>query len=263
LPVDAWLIEPGGLTVGELVYTVPASRRAHAVEWALITLRIYRKVFSRAGVLALKNWPVLGTLFVYWVIMAVSRPVAVRLGILGGFLLSLVRAACIGSFLYLVEMMVRTAKVTIDDFRRSFGVYLWDVVGIMFVYWMFSTLAVPVIAQFPQGLLILLCVDLAVFVVFNAVPELIYMGHYSSLAVLSESYGFIATNWIEWFPANLAAAAVILAIDSVELDGIAVYVQWAVLALVIYFTMVMRGLLFIELHGSTHRSRVFKYRMEG
>jgi hypothetical protein len=235
----------------------------HSVEWVLVTLRIYRKVFSRAGSLALKNWPVLGTVFVYSAIMSVSLYVAALFGLLGGFLLSLVWAACVGSFLYLVEMMVRTSKVTIDDFRRSFGVYLWDVVGITFVYWVFSTLAIPVIAQLPQGFLIILCVKLAVFVVFNAVPELIYMGHYSALAVLSESYGFIATNWIEWFPANLAAAAAFYAVGAVPVDGLGVYVQRAILALLVYFTMVMRGLLFIELHGSTHRSRVFKYRMEG
>jgi hypothetical protein len=136
-------------------------------------------------------------------------------------------------------------------------------VGITFVFWVFFTLATPAIAQLPQGFLILLCVQIAGFVVFNVVPELIYLGHYSSLALLQESYAFIAANWIEWFPANLVAAGILYAIASLPLGGIAAYVQTGVLGLLVYFTMVMRGLLFIELHGSTQRSRAFKYRMEG
>jgi hypothetical protein len=232
------------------------------MEWFLITLKIYRKVFTRAGGLAAKNWPVLGSVFAYSAIMSVTTVVAVLLGMLGGFVLSLVWAACVGSFLYLVEMIVRTSKVTLEDFRRSFGTYLWDVVGITFVFWIFFTLATPAIAQLPQGFLILLFVEIAGFVVFNAVPELIYLGHYSSLALLSESYAFIAANWIEWFPANLVAAGILYAVASVPLDGFAVYVRTGVLGLLVYFTMVMRGLLFVELHGSTQRSRAFKYRME-
>jgi hypothetical protein len=232
------------------------------MEWFLITLKIYWKVFARAGRLAAKNWPVLGSVFAYSAIMSVTTVVAVRLGILGGFVLSFVWAACVGSFLYLVEMIVRTSKVTLEDFRRSFGTYLWDVVGITFVFWIFFTLATPAIAQLPQGFLILLFVEIAGFVVFNAVPELIYLGHYSSLALLSESYAFIAANWIEWFPANLVAAGILYAVAAVRLDGFAVYVQTGVLGLLVYFTMVMRGLLFVELNGSTQRSRAFKYRME-
>ena len=159
-------------------------------------------------------------------------------------------------------MIVRTNKVTIEDFRRSFGIYLWDVVGISFLSWLFFTLATPAILQLPQGTFILLFVQIAIFVVFNAVPELIYLGHASAVALLSESYAFIAANWIEWFPANLVAAAVVYGVAALPVSGLATYLQTAALGLLVYFAMVMRGLLFLELEGSTHRSRAFKYRME-
>lgn len=233
------------------------------MEWFLVTFAIYRKVFTRAAALAVRNWPVLGTVFVYSLIMSVSAGVAALLGIVGGFLLSLVWSACVGSFLYLVEMIVRTSKVTVDDFRRSFGAYLWDVVGITFVFWVFFTVATPAILQLPQGFLILLFAQLVIFVLFNVVPELIYLGHYSAMALLAEGYAFVSANWIEWFPANVAAAALLYVVASLPVDGWGEIVQRGVLGLLVYFTMVMRGLLFIELHSSTHRSRVFKYRMEG
>jgi hypothetical protein len=232
------------------------------VEWLLVTLQIYRKVFARAATLAVKNWPVLGSVFVYSAIWLVAAPLCWGFGIAGGLVLSLIRAACLGSFLYLVEMIVRTSRVTLDDFRRSFVPYLWDVVGIMFLFWVFTLLS-PAIMQLPQGEVVVLFVYLAIFVLFNAVPELIYMGHYSAAALLSESYQFIMENWIEWFPATLLAAGVMALVGSLPVRGPAAYAQEAVLALLLYFTMVMRGLLFIELHGSTHRGRAFKYRMGG
>ena len=233
------------------------------MEWLLVTFAIYRRVFARAAVLAARNWPVMATVFVYSTILGVTAKVAGQLGMAGGFIISLVWAACVGSFLYLVEMIVRTSKVTMDDFRNSFGAYLWDVVGISFLSWIFFSIATPALLQLPQGFLILLCVQLAVFVLFNAVPELIYLGHHSSFALLAESYAFVSANWIEWFPANIAAAILLYALDGLPLDGPAALVQSALLGLLIYFLMVMRGLLFIELFDSTHRSRLFKYKMGG
>jgi hypothetical protein len=232
------------------------------VEWLVVTLHIYRKVFSRAAVLAAKNWPVLGSVFVYGAIGMVAATLCSPLGIAGGFILTLIQAACVSSFLYLVEMIVRTSKVTLDDFRRSFVPYLWDVVGIMFVFWIFTLLG-PAFLQLPQGGVILRFVYLAIFVLFNAVPELIYMGHCSTAALLSESYEFITENWIEWFPATLLAVAVMFVAGKLRVGGAGAYAQEAALALLLYFTMVMRGLLFIELYGSTHRGRAFKYRMNG
>ena len=240
---------------------------AQPVEWVVVTLQIYRKVFARAAVLALKNWPVLGTLFVYSAIRQVAARLCLPFGMAGGLVLTVIDAACLGSFLYLVEMIVRTAKVTLDDFRRSFGVYLADVLGIMFLFWIFSLLS-PALGRLPQGELILACVYIVLFVLFNAVPELIYMGHYSATALLSESYEFISENWIEWFPATLIgvtliAVALLVTAAVLPISGAAAYVRDAIIALLVYFTMIVRGLLFIELHGSTHRSRAFKHRMGG
>ena len=230
------------------------------LEWFVVTLQIYRHVFARAAALAAKNWPVLGSLAVYYVIRTSAAVLCMPLGIAGGFIVTLVQAACVGSFLYLVEQLVRTSRVTLNDFRHSFSRYLWDVVGVMFLFWIF-TLVSPAIRQLPQGDVILLFLLVVILILFNAVPELIYMGHYAPTALLSESYQFIIENWIEWFPATLVAVCVMYGISAVPLRGAGVYAQEAATGLVLYFTMVMRGLLFIELHGSTHRGRAFKYRM--
>jgi len=223
-------------------------------------LAMYRRVFSRAGQLTLRNWPVLGTVPIYGVVIAASMVVATGLGIIGGLLVNLVWAACVGSFLSLVEAMIGSGRVSWDDFRRSFGAYLWDVVGVTFVLWIVFVIVTPAFRTLPQGPGLLLAMNLLIFVLFNAVPELIYLGHHSSLELLAASYEFITENWIEWFPATLVPAAVFYLVARLPVEGIVAWAQTAALALIVYVTMVARGLLFLELHGSSRRGRAFRHR---
>lgn len=231
------------------------------MEWLTITLAIYRRALVRASQVAGANWAVAASVFVYSAIMMVTYPLAGLLGILGGFLVSLVYSACIASFLYLVEMLVRSSRATLADFQRSFGVYLWDVVGITFLLWIFWQIAGPVLASTPQGHVWLLAVNLLVLVFLNAVPELVYLGHHSSLALVTESYTFVTENWVEWFPPNVALGAAFVALSSVPADGLAETIKLAAIGLFVYFAMVFRGFLFLELSGSSRRSRRFRHRM--
>lgn len=232
------------------------------MDGVLATLAIYRAAFARGGMLALGNWLVLGSAFAYGFLVIAALQVAVLLGPLGGFLITLVLAACAGSFLYLVEMMVRTSRVSLADFRRSFGVYLGDVIGVMFVLWIGFRLLDLAMAGLPQGGLIILCAHLVVLVLFNAVPELIYLGHHSALELLSESYRFIADNWIEWFPPNVILGGVLLGVWSFPVEGqVAFLAKIAVAALLLYLAMVIRGLLFLELLGTSRRGRIFRHRV--
>src|SRR5262249_1451103 len=136
--------------------------------------------------------------------------------------------------------------VSWGDFRRSFGVYLWDVVGVTFILWVVFAVATPALRTIPQGRGLILGMNLVIVVLFNAVPELIYLGHHSALELLTESYRFIADNWIEWFPATLAMAVPLVLIAGVPLPGELVWLRTGLLAFLVYFMMVTRGLLFLE-----------------
>ena len=112
-----------------------------------VTLDIYRRALARGAVLAVRNWPVLLSVFAYWAIVQFGGRIALMFGLAGGLIFSLITSACIGSFLYLVENIVRTNRVTWEDFTRSFGVYLWDVVAVNFVLWLFWFVLTPALAQ--------------------------------------------------------------------------------------------------------------------
>lgn len=233
------------------------------MEWLATTFALYRTALTRAVPVALANWPVAASLFAYLAITTVTAIVASRLGIVGGFIVSLVWSACMGSFLHLVEMMVRTSRVSFDDFRRSFGAYLWDVVGVSFFLWIFWMIVTPLVAGSQHGVAIVLSLNLLIFVLFNAVPELIYFGHHSSLELFGESYRFVSENWIEWFPPNLIFGAALWFAFNVPLTGWGNLLVLAGSGFFLYFVMVFRGFLFQELAGSSRRSRAFRYRMQG
>ncbi|MFN8640634.1 MAG: hypothetical protein U0802_02820 [Candidatus Binatia bacterium] len=233
------------------------------LESLTVTLDIYRRAFTRGGSLAVRNWPVLLSAFAYAGILLVGGYLATFLGIVGGFLMSLLFAACASSFLYLVEMIVRTNRVSWEDFTRSFGVYLWDVVGVSFALWLFWFVVTPFLHQLPQGHVAVLAIELVLVVLFNAVPELIYLGHSGLVDLLARSYQFVAANWIEWFPPNLLLMAGLGLLWGVPLgDGpLPLVLRPALLSLFVYFAMVVRGFLFIELDGTTRRARLFRHKM--
>jgi hypothetical protein len=230
------------------------------MSWLVATANLYASVTRRAARVALMNWPVGLSVFVYFALMSVTMPFAMMLGMLGGFIVGFVWAACIASFLFLVEQLVRHGRVTLDEFPASFTPYLSDVIGVMFVLWMVRTLLAMALMSNPQGLWITVVAQLFIFVFFNAVPELIYLGHHSSLELLGESYRFISDNWIEWFPPTLLAGVVLGGLMELPFGGVAVVLKWALVGLFVYFVMVLRGFLFEELNGSTRRSRAFRYR---
>jgi hypothetical protein len=230
---------------------------------------MYQRVAGRAASLAVRNWAVLLSVFVYAAILFGASVVLGTVGgfgmpmmWLGGFAMSLVFAACAASFLYLVEMIVRTNRVTLADFQRSFGVYLWDVMGIAFVLWIVMRFVTPALATLPQATVLLIALKVLILVFGNAVPELIYLGHHSTLALLEESYRFVGENWIEWFPPNLILLVILTGLNAPQLNGLLSFAQLGVTALFVYFAMVFRGLLFVELYGTSRRGRMFRYRMQ-
>jgi hypothetical protein len=230
------------------------------VDWFVTTVAIYRRSLARGGELALRNWPVLGTVFLYFFIFSMGAHFAFFLGRLGGFLLSVVMAFCVGSFLYLVEMIVQTNRVTLEDLRRSFGAYLGEVIGVMFTLWIISV-ALSAFAVSPNGRLIIFFINIVLWIFLNAVPELIYLGHYSIGELLAESYRFIGENWIEWFPINFVLLGIFLFLWNQPANNfLMTVVTTGIAALFLYFVMVVRGLLFLELHRSNRRARIFRHR---
>jgi hypothetical protein len=166
--------------------------------------------------------------------------------------------------------MVGNRKAGFDDFVAGFTVYLWELLGIAFILWIPMRLAAMVLAGVPNGGLIYLMIQIALYVFLNPVPELIYQSRTSGLDLLSASYNFIVENWIEWFIPNLLLTVVgyfLLQMLATITEGLPLFIQSFLqvftFGLCLTYFMVFRGFLFAELYGTTRRSREYRYRARG
>jgi len=62
---------------------------------------------------------------------------------------------------------------------------------------------------------------------------------------------------------NCALGVLVVAVALVPVAPLFAWPRDLVVALLVYFTMVARGLLFLELQGSSRRARIFRHRAGG
>jgi hypothetical protein len=231
------------------------------------TLWIYKSALLKSIQLLGKNWAIIFAPLVYSVILSVAALLLGPFWLIGGIVLWIVTAACASSGLYLIENVIRTGRATISDFKKGFTVYLGEILTIGFILWIPMMLLSRVAYATPEGALLVLGIKILLYVILNAVPELIYQSRLSGLALLSGSYQFIVENWVEWLLPNLLIAAagyLLVGLVSGLMLWMPYFVQFfiftAAFGLFLTFLMLFRGVLFTELNGTTRRSRLYRYR---
>ena len=231
-----------------------------------VTLWMYATALERSWQAVRKNWVVSFAPVVFGIILAVVGTLVAPLGIIGGFVYSLVSAACASSGLYLIKNLVDSGKANFNDFLNGFTVYIWDVITISFILWIPMRLAAMGLESVPNGGLIYFLLTLGLYILLNAVPELIYQSRTSGLELIGASYNFIVENWLEWLIPNIMFAVggyFLLDLFGSLIFGLPIYLELFLYAFILglglaYF-MTFRGFLFNELYGTTRRSRVYRY----
>jgi hypothetical protein len=175
-------------------------------------LHLYRKVAVTAARNAVRAWPVALSLIAYGVILFAASLVTRSLGIIGGLVLGLVAAACWSSYLELISQAVAGSSIRLrwDDFKRTFGARFWDVISVMFAFFIISFLARP-LGSGPNGAATTAVLGIAMAFFFNAVPELLYQGDTRSFALLLASARFMLANPVVWLLPNLLFASAMMA----------------------------------------------------
>jgi hypothetical protein len=228
---------------------------------------IYKNCLVKTVELVRDNPGIIFAPLAYGMLLSAAALLFAPLGIIGGLIMGIVFAACASSGLHLIENVVRMNKATLQDFIRGFTVYLWDVLTIAFIFWIPMRLLAQVAFTTPNGPLFYMAVQILLYIIFNAVPELIYQSRVSGLALLSASYQFIVENWLEWLFPNLLVGVAGYLVSNLVYQLVApmpFFLQYflvnAALGLFLTFLMIFRGLLFAELNGTTRRSRVNRYK---
>lgn len=251
-------------------------------------LFLFRDVTLLAARRAVRAWPVALSFFLYSGILVGSAAVLSPLGIIGGLVLGLVVAACWSSYLELASQAVAGTKIRLSwaEFRRTFGARFWDVVSVMFAFWIISLLLGPALKG-PDGERVAAVFGLAVAFFFNAVPELLYQGHSRSFGLLIDSGRFMVAHPVVWMLPNLVFASLLLLPTghlavrhpaelllvfgntfSSPLGLVTMVTAWPVwtwplILFGLHYVMVFRGLLFQQLSSGSDnaRLRAFKAKM--
>jgi hypothetical protein len=248
-------------------------------------LSLYGQVAVETGWRMVKSWPALLALPVYPLIFYAALMLTGSAGIIGSILMSFVIAACWSSYLELISQAVAGARFQLDwkEFKRTFSARFWDVVSVMFVFWLIQLFAQP-LTMGRNGAALSAIIGLAIAFFFNAVPELLYQGNSRSFALLTDSARFITEHPVAWlFPNVLLAAvlfwmtgglaffhpvAILVAFGNTFSSPMGViglllrFPLWAIpLVLVVAHTaMIFRGVLFRELSAGAGNARLRAFR---
>ena len=234
-----------------------------------VTFWMYAVALKRSWECLRRNWVVSFAAVAYGVILAVIASIVAPLGMIGGLLFSLASQACVSSGLYLVKNMVDGNKASFNDFLNGFTVYLWELLGIAFILWIPLRVLASGLATVPNGALIYFLIKLSLYILLNPVPEFIYQTRAAALELISASYNFIVENWLEWLIPNIilfAAGYFLLQLIEPLFSGLPAFVALFLYALItglgLTYCMTFRGFLFAQLHGTTRRSRLYRYRAQ-
>jgi hypothetical protein len=235
---------------------------------AVIYARLYLDCARRAlASIGKSPWTLLLPMLLFF-LMELAGILAASLGMAGGFLMGAVVAALGSCYLYFLSELVANAKVKLAEFGKSIGAYFWSVANVLFIYWIASFLLSRVLSGSPQARGASSALAWGAVVLLNAAPEVIYRSHtYGGLATIQRAVQFLQSNWLEWgVPNLLLLAALYFALT----NGLGLFVsQMGILGLgvwsvvfggLFHLVMVFRGHLFVELDGSSHRQRMFRYR---
>ncbi|MGH7874174.1 MAG: hypothetical protein ACREQO_18385, partial [Candidatus Binatia bacterium] len=216
-----------------------------------------------------KNWIVSFAPLAYGVGLSLVAFLVAPLGIIGGLLIGLATQACLSSGLFLIKNIVESGRADFNDFLNGFMVYLWELVRIAFILWIPTMVARAVLGSFPNGALIYLLIQIAAYILLNPVPEFIYQTRSSGIELLSDGYNFIVENWLEWLAPNILmtiAGYVIVNWLALLTAGLPGFLQLFAIpvgfGLCLVYFMVFRGFLFAELHGTSRRSRLYRYKAQ-
>ncbi|SCG82659.1 hypothetical protein DW1_1063 [Proteiniborus sp. DW1] len=245
-------------------------------------LLVNRSTLRKTSKLFLSNWAIVFTGFAYTILnIALFIVIGILfsnsiLGFFSGIISAIVSSAMISNFLYLLNQIMRYGKITFQDFKDGFTVYLWKVYGVLFIGWaasfLYGRIIEPVIYSINYSLAgtLSFIISLLVLILMNALPETIYQKHYSAWETVTYTFNFVKENWIEWFVPNIIMLGIfylvtgnvirdVLAISSgyffsLSIRGIVLYIIGQIL---FTFIMIYRGILFDTLSTSTRRKRAY------
>jgi len=240
-------------------------------------LLITNKRVLKKTIPALTNNPMLLVVGVpYGAVFILGTIVASMVGFLGGLVMIVLQSALASDYLSLINRIIHGHRVTTNDIRSGWKTYLSSVWSLLFLMY-FINLALgmffrPLNAM--TGGLFFLLAQLLIYIVFSAMPEVIYQKHLDRGDMVIYGLNFVKENAVPWLLPNIVLIGVVYGVYSglirllspifgFGMTGLAISSVVAIIVTqgLVAFTMLYRGFLFDILSTSTMRKRLFMRHM--
>lgn len=146
-----------------------------------------------------KNWIIiLGTIALWFIFNFIYMTVAsAGLGIAGGFLLGFVMIGMLGLYYSWLARTVDGERIWWNNITEYDYPLFFQVISVAFIFFI-VTYPLDLLAMGGQKAFSDLA-GLAIVVLFNAVPEIIYIRRLESIEALVATFEFVKSKWLEWF----------------------------------------------------------------
>lgn len=208
-------------------------------------------------------------------------------GFAGSILLGFIFAFMLAVYLTTVEAAVLQERLPFDAILPRAQVLFSPAISVLFTLFILNFVADRTLVT-PESQWLRMMLGLVIAVLFNTLPEAIYLVRGGTLELFGESYNFIKENFLEWLAPWLLLLSPLLFLSgpTAFLNGLILLstanpiqvLQSAIMiggrllvppyifffplaALIAYFILVFRGNLFKILAGTSRRSRAYQERM--
>jgi len=226
---------------------------------------------------ALKNNPMLLVVGVpYGAVFILGTIIAGMAGFFGGIIMIILQSAIASDYLSLINKIIHGHRVSTNDIRGGFKTYLSSVWSLLFLLY-FINLALGMFLgplNMATGGLLFLIINMFVYIMFSAMPEVIYQKYLDRGDMVIYGINFVKENAVQWILPNLFLMAVIYGVYSgllsvispifgIGMTGVALSSVLSIIVTqgLIAFAMLYRGFLFDILSNSTMRKRLFMRHM--
>jgi hypothetical protein len=245
------------------------------------TLALYRDAAIDAARATGRSAFSLVLLLLLFPVLAFVGMATAPLGMIGGFVVGFMNAACAGTYLATIQDALDARRtVSVSSIQSNLGRYTSEVLGVAFPIWVVMAIASVAL---PGAVVVLL--QLGIGVALNVAPEMIGRTRSSGVQLLQDAFFWLRESGPEWFIAQAALLLpLVLLLPSafgqvvlmfgpnfgfVNAGGLALSVgsgplAWlAGLGLVafVHALMLFRGALFQRLGQGGRRARAWRARM--
>lgn len=162
-------------------------------------LKLYTHAAYYATKILFRNWIAIPATIVLFIVVLLLSPLLQALGWGGRLLIGLLVIYSLSLIYNWLHEIVNHRTLVIKDLLRFDYDLFSSILNIAFIFWIVDLILLTPISEISGMTWVPQLAKLAFFLLFNPVPEMIYLERLDGIAALNESSKFCRIMCIEWF----------------------------------------------------------------